>query len=155
MKVHINSKPNKNLMVLIHKNWLWRVYATWWVGLGLWGRCVSYVCENCVSYAHQKIVYHMHAKTVFKCTQNTFVSYCIYTKNVKYTHIFACQYHKFLFLIWHNIYMHFHETGLYNTHFSLNSLKISILQVQQQVITTQFLPMVEMTMCNGVNFSKR
>ncbi len=30
--------------------------------------------------------------------QNTFVSYCIYTKNVKYTHIFACQYHEFSFL---------------------------------------------------------
>ncbi len=31
----------------------WRVYATQWVGLGLWGKCVSYVCENCVLYARQ------------------------------------------------------------------------------------------------------
>ncbi len=52
-------------MVLIRKNGLWRVYVTRWVGLGLWGRCVSYVRENCVSYARQQIWYHMHAKTAF------------------------------------------------------------------------------------------
>ncbi len=39
------------------KKWIWRVYATWWVGLGLWGRCVS--------YARQQISYHMHAKTAY------------------------------------------------------------------------------------------
>jgi len=38
-------------MVLIRKNGLWRVYATQWVGLGLWGICVSH--ENCISYARQ------------------------------------------------------------------------------------------------------
>ncbi len=52
-------------MVLICKNGLWRVYATRWVGLGLWGRCVLYVHENCVSYALQQISYHMHAKTAY------------------------------------------------------------------------------------------
>ncbi len=58
MKVHISSTPNKNKnVVLIRKNGLWRVYATRWVGLGLWGKCVS--------YARQQISYHMHAKVHF------------------------------------------------------------------------------------------
>ncbi len=52
-------------MVLIRKNGLWRVYAARWVGLGLWGRCVSYVSENCVSYTRQQISYHIHAKTEY------------------------------------------------------------------------------------------
>ncbi len=52
-------------MVLIRKNGLWRVYATRWVGLGLWGRCISYVRENCVSYARQQISYHMHVKIAY------------------------------------------------------------------------------------------
>ncbi len=66
MKVCLNSTPNKmKLVVLIRKNGLWRVYAMRWVGLGLWGRCVSYVRENCVSYARHQISYHMHAKTAY------------------------------------------------------------------------------------------
>ncbi len=71
-------------MVLICKNLLWRLYATQWVGLGLWGRSVSYVCENCVSYARQQISYHMHAKT----------AYYMHAKKS----IFGYQYHNFLFL---------------------------------------------------------
>ncbi len=35
------------------------------IGLGLWGRCVSYVCENCVLYAPQPISYHMYVKTAY------------------------------------------------------------------------------------------
>ncbi len=78
-------------MVLIHKNGLWRVYATRWVGLGLWGRCVSYVRENCVSNARQQISYHMHSKT----------AYYMHAKHVRIIYtpksIFSYQY-KFLFL---------------------------------------------------------
>ncbi len=79
-------------MVLIRKNGLWRVYATRWVGLGLWGRCVSYVRENSVSYARQQIWFHMHAKTAFY----------MHAKHVRLIctpkSIFAYQYHKFSFL---------------------------------------------------------
>lgn len=79
-------------MVLIRKNGFWRVYATRWVGLGLWGRCVSYVRENCVSYARQQIWYHMHTKTAFY----------MHTKHVRIRYtpksIFAYQYQEFSFL---------------------------------------------------------
>ncbi len=40
----------------IRKNLLWRAYDTQCVGLGLWGRCVSYV---------HKTAYHMHTKVHF------------------------------------------------------------------------------------------
>ncbi len=63
-----------------------------WVGLGLWGRCVSYVRENCVSYARQQISYHMHAKT----------AYYMHAKHVHIIYtpksIFAYQYHEVSFL---------------------------------------------------------
>ncbi len=79
-------------MVLIRKNGLWRVYATRWVGLGLWGRCVSYVRENCISCVRQQISYHMHAKT----------AYYMHAKHIRIIcmskSIFADQYHKFSFL---------------------------------------------------------
>ncbi len=53
------------------------VYATRWVGLGLWDRCLSYV-----SYA--KTAYYMHTKHVR----------IIYTPKS----IFVYQYHEFSFL---------------------------------------------------------
>ncbi len=49
VKVHINSTANKTNTCGIDT--LWHVYATQWVGLGLWGRYISYVRENCVLYA--------------------------------------------------------------------------------------------------------
>ncbi len=77
MTVRINSTPNKKktFIILICKNLLWRVYAMQWVGLGLWGRCVSYVRENCVSYARQHISYHMHAKTAYY--MHAKVNFCV------------------------------------------------------------------------------
>ncbi len=82
----------RKLVVMIRKNGLWRIYATQCEGLGLWGRCVSYVRENCASYAHQQISYHMHAKT----------AYYMHAKHVRIIctpkSIFAYQYHEFSFL---------------------------------------------------------
>ncbi len=45
---------------MICKNGLCRVCNMWWVGLGLWGRCVPYVWENCASYARKKNWYQMY-----------------------------------------------------------------------------------------------
>ncbi len=67
-------------------------YATRWVGLGLWGRCISYVRENCVSYAHQQISHHMHVKT----------AYYMHAKHVCIIYmpksVCSYQYHEFSFL---------------------------------------------------------
>ncbi len=68
------------------------MYATRWVGLGLWGRCVSYVRENCVSYARQQISYHMHVKTAYYMHGKQVC--IIYTPKS----IFSYQYHEFSFL---------------------------------------------------------
>ncbi len=75
------------------------VYATRWVGLGLWGRCVSYVCKNW---------YYMQTKHV-----------CIICMPKS---IFAYQYHEFCFYLAYafSFYTHFHETGLvFSSIFSL------------------------------------
>ncbi len=57
VKVHINSTANKTNTWGIDT--LWHVYATQWVGLGLWGRYISYVRENCVLYACQSPFLHI------------------------------------------------------------------------------------------------
>ncbi len=68
------------------------MYATRWVGLGLWGRCISYVRENCVSYARQQMSYHMHVKTAYYMHSKQVC--IIYTPKS----IFSYQYHEFSFL---------------------------------------------------------
>ncbi len=68
-------------MVLKCKNGLWRVYATRWVGLGLWGRCVYAK----TAYMHAKTAYYMHAKHVR-------TSYHIYAK----VHFNTTSFHFYL-----------------------------------------------------------
>ncbi len=51
-------------LLFIRRNWHWRAYDTQWVGLGVWGRCRSYVRENCIN-ARQTRAYHRHAKVNF------------------------------------------------------------------------------------------
>uniref|UniRef100_A0A672MF62 Globin domain-containing protein n=1 Tax=Sinocyclocheilus grahami TaxID=75366 RepID=A0A672MF62_SINGR len=59
MKVHINSTSLCfDLAYCLYAEIDFGVHMidTQWVGLGLWGRCVSYVLENCVSYASQQTI---------------------------------------------------------------------------------------------------
>ncbi len=116
-------------MVLIRKNGLWRVYATRWLGLGLWCRCVSYVRENCVSYARQQISYHMHAKT----------AYYMHAKNARSIDtpksIFAYQYHEFSFFFWRNIIRIFMRPGSHtrepqdNKYFKISSKTVKMFHL--------------------------
>ncbi len=77
---------------MIHKNAHCRVYATRWVGFGLWGRCKSYSMYAKIACAFQQIWYHLHAKT----------AYYIHAKQVRITStsksIYAYQ-HKFYFYL--------------------------------------------------------
>ncbi len=93
MNVRINSRLcqiKTKTLGTDTKNGLWRVYATRWVGLGLWGRCVSYARqqisyrENCILYAYQTRACHIYTKVNF----------------------FSYQYHDFSFLFWRAINRH-------------------------------------------------
>ncbi len=83
MNVHIYSAPHKNENLWYwFENRLWRIYATWWVGLGLWGRCVSYAGENCVSYARQThFLSYIHQSAFLHIPRVfVFISCTIYTR---------------------------------------------------------------------------
>ncbi len=107
MNVRINCTPNKTKTRGIDtKKWTLACIC-YRVGLGLWGRCISYVRKNCVSYARQQISYHMHTK----------IAYYMHAKHARVIYtpksIFSYQYHEFSFLFWRAIYTHFHETRLH------------------------------------------
>ncbi len=56
------------------------------VGL-LWGRCVSYVCENCILYARQTRAYHMSPKVHF-CLLMPFVFGVLFIRIRDHVHVF-------------------------------------------------------------------
>ncbi len=55
------------------------LYATQWVGLGLWGEHVSYLHENCISYARLQILNHMYTKTAYYAWQQISYHMCVKT----------------------------------------------------------------------------
>ncbi len=69
-----------------------------WVGLEVWGRCVSYVCENCTSYACKQIAYHIHATTR-------------YYMHVKFN--FCISIAWFSVFIWHNFICIFRRPDIF------------------------------------------
>ncbi len=69
-----------------------------WVGLEVWGRCVSYVRENCTSYACKQIAYHIHATTRYY--MHVKVNFCISIA-------------RFSVFIWHNFICIFRRPDIF------------------------------------------
>ncbi len=76
------------LVVLIRKNWLWHVYATRRVELGLWGRCVSFVRKNCILYARQTHSYHSLFLHINTASFRFYLAFYSYTFSWDRAHIY-------------------------------------------------------------------